>query len=112
YPTRRSADLAGMASQQTQLQLLRLLLGDRLRDETTEAGVDPVGVLACPVRRSFHELAGGAHLGASIFRQGGVGSAEGDRPDVVDPEILSGQADRGRLSHRAASLAPAEIGRA
>src|SRR5438105_5518810 len=38
---------AGVTSQQTQLQLLRLFLGDRLRDEATEARVDPVGVLAC-----------------------------------------------------------------
>ena len=36
----------------------------------------------------------------------GVGLyADRDRPDVLDPEIVSGQADRSRLSHRAASLA-------
>ena len=102
----RISDTAGMAAQQPQLQLLRLLLGNRLRDEPAEAGVDPVGVLVRPVRGTFDELAGGAHLRAGLVRQHGLGGAEGDRPDVVDPEILSGQADRGRLSHRAASLAP------
>ena len=42
----RLADAAGVAAQQAQLQLLGLLLRDRLRDEAAEAGVDPVGVLA------------------------------------------------------------------
>ena len=58
------------------------------------------------VRCTLDKLARGAHLRAGVVRQHGLGGAEGDRPNVVDPEIFSGQADRCRLSHRAASLAP------
>ena len=41
-----------------------------------------------------------------LIGERGVSLAVRDRPHVGDPEIVSGQADRGRLSHRAASLVP------
>ena len=49
----RLADAAGVAAQEPQLELLGQLLGDRARDESAEAGVHAVGVLAaCRARRS------------------------------------------------------------
>ena len=52
----RLADTARVASQQSQLKLLRELLRDRLGHEAAEAGVDAVGVLARPVRRALDDL--------------------------------------------------------
>jgi MFS family permease len=59
--------------------------------------------------RALHEIAGGAHLPARLVRKRGTSAFESDRPHVLDPEIVSGQADRGRLSHRAASLVSAAL---
>jgi Transmembrane secretion effector len=61
------------------------------------------------VGRALDELAGGAHLSARLVGEGRAGSFESDRPHVLDPEIVSGQADRSRLSHRAASLVRAAL---
>ena len=96
----RLADAAGVAPQQPQLQLLGQLFGDGLRDEPAEAGVDPVGVLARAVRGAFDQLTRCAHLRARLVGERDAGFAVGDRAHVFDPEIVPGQADRGRLSHR------------
>ena len=58
----RLADAARVRAQEPQLQLLGQLLGNRLRDEAAEAGVDAVRVLARAVRGALDELARGAHL--------------------------------------------------
>src|SRR5207247_10202797 len=101
----RLPDTAGVTPQESQLELSRLLLGNRGRDEAPEAGIDPVRVLTRTVRRALDEVACGAHLRARLVGERRVRRLDCDRPDVLDPEIVSGQADRGRLSHRAASLA-------
>ena len=93
------ADTARVAPQEPQLQLLRELFRDRPGHEAPEAGVDAVGVLARPVRRALDELARGTHLRPRLVGERGGGGAEGDRPYVVEPEVVSGQADRRRLSH-------------
>ena len=58
----RLADPAGVAAKQAQLQLLRLVVRDRLRDEASESGVDAVGVLAAEIveerPRASHPLDG------------------------------------------------------
>ena len=48
----RLADAAGVAAEQAKLQLLDLVVRDRLRDEAAEPRVDAVGVLARPARRA------------------------------------------------------------
>ena len=68
----RVADTACVAPQQPELELLRQLARDPLRDEAAEAGVDPVRVLVEPVRRSLDERAGGAHLRPGLVGQLGV----------------------------------------
>src|SRR5207245_6908137 len=92
------ADPAGVAAQKTKLELLGQLLGDRLRDESAEARVDAVRVLARPISCALDEPAGGTHLRARFVGEGRAGSFDSDRPHVLDPEIVSGQADRSRLS--------------
>jgi hypothetical protein len=90
-----------VTTEQAELQLAGLLLRNRLRDETSKAGVDAVGVLATAVRCALDELARGAHLRPRLVCKRDLGVAKSDRPDIADPEIVPGQADRGRLSHRA-----------
>ncbi len=97
----RIADSARVRAQQPQLQLRGLLLGDRNGDEAAEAGVDAVGVLAAPVRGSLHKLAGGVH---SFPRQVGElhrRPVDGHGPDVVDGQVVAGEADRRPLRHDA-----------
>jgi hypothetical protein len=53
----RAPHAAGVAPEKAQLKLLRELGWDRLRDEPTEARVDPVGVLAAFRGRALDELA-------------------------------------------------------
>jgi len=56
-------------------------------------------VLARPINCALDEPAGGTHLRARFVGEGRAGSFDSDRPHVLDPEIVSGQADRSRLSH-------------
>jgi hypothetical protein len=90
-----------VTTEQAELELAGLLLRNRLRDETSKAGVDAVGVFATAVRCALDELTRGAHLRPRLVCKRDLGVAKSDRPDITDPEIVPGQADRGRLSHRA-----------
>ena len=99
----RISDAAGVGAKQPQLQLLRELLGDRLRDESAEAGVDPVGVLPRAVGCTLDELPRAPHLLARIVAERCVTSFDRDVPDVVDGEVLAGQP--ARVEH-AETLAP------
>jgi len=93
------ADAAGVAAQQPELKLLRLLFRDRFRDETAEAGVDPVRVLARSVGRPLDQFPRRAHLRSRVVRERGGGGAVRDCPHVAETEIVPGQADRRGLRH-------------
>ena len=64
----RLPDAAGVAAQEAELELLRLLCGDGLRDEPPEARVDAVRVLALAERHASHDLARGAHAVSGLVR--------------------------------------------
>src|SRR5262245_47669342 len=95
----RLADPARMAPQQPQLQLLRQLLGDRARDEATEARVDAVRVLFATVRGVLDDLARRGHSLPGRVGEADRPPAECDFPDVVQNEIVARQ--RPALDHAA-----------
>ena len=80
-----------MRAEEPQLQLLGLLLGNRDGDEAAEAGVDAVRVLARAVRGALDELARGAHAVACAVGQFRRCALDGDRPDIVDGEVVAGE---------------------
>ena len=81
----RLADAARVAAQQAELQLLGQLLGNRLRDEAAEAGVDAVRVLARAVRGALDELARRAIRSRAASASATGRAADGDLPDVLRP---------------------------
>jgi hypothetical protein len=94
HPTR-------VAAQEAELQLLRELRWNRLRDEAAETGVDAVGVLAGRLRRcAVDERTGGGHPGAAVVGDRGGDSVDCDRPDIVDREIVPVQTHSGGDGHR------------
>ena len=93
------ADSAGVASQQSQLQLLGQLLRDRLRDEAPEAGVDPVRVLAAAVRGAIDDGPRLDHPLPGRFGQRHGRPSDRDRPHVVDGQVLAREADRRSRGH-------------
>ena len=96
----RIADAAGMAAQQPQLQLGRLLGRDRLRDEPAEAGVDAVRVVA---DLRLEERARRSRPLAAASSQRNVSAPDRDVPDVPDREVVTRELDHGR---HGASLVP------
>ena len=95
----RLADAARVAAEEPQLELLGQLLRDRRRDEPAEPRVDPVGVLARPVRGALDQLAGGAHPVSRRVGERDGRPLHGDVPDVVDREVFAAQ--RATLDHGA-----------
>ena len=93
-------DAARMAAQQAQLQLLDLIVGDRLGDEAAEAGVDAVRVLG----RLVDQRPGGPHARARLVGERDRRAVDGDLPDVVDPEVVPRQ--RVTRDHAESSLGP------
>ena len=87
----RLADATRVAAQEPQLQLLGLVLRDRLRHEAAEAGVDAVGVLATQI---VEQRPRAAHLLDRARRQSDRATADRDVVDVVDREVISGQQER------------------
>ena len=83
----RLADPAGMAAQQAKLQLLDLVVRDRLRDEAAEPGVDAVRVLAHPLDERARRL----HPRPRLVRERHRHTVDGDLPDVLDPEVVPRQ---------------------
>jgi hypothetical protein len=96
------AHAAGVAAEEPELQLLDLILGDRLRDESAEARVDAVGVIAA---ERLQERTRSDHARPRGIGQRRASSFDCDLPDVVDGEVVAGQ--RHRACH-AASLDAAE----
>ena len=80
-----------MAAQQAKLELLGLLGRDGLRDESPEARVDAVRVLALAVGRPGHDVAGSAHAVSRVVREGRGRAVDSSRPDVVDREPVAGE---------------------
>ena len=80
-----------MAAQQAELELLRQLLGDRPGDETAEARVDAVRVLALAVDGSLDEVAGGPHPLAGRVGDLDRRVVDGDGPDVGETEVVAGE---------------------
>ena len=87
-----------MAAQEAQLELAAELVGDPLRDETAEAGVDPVGVLAA---LRVDERPRGGHLRASPIRQRGLTPADRNAPDFADRQIFAGEQHGTGMGHPA-----------
>ena len=87
----RLPDTARMASQQAELELLRLLGRDGLRDEPPEARVDAVRVLALSVRRARHDVPRSAHAVSRAVRERRRRSVDSGRPDVVDRQPVAGE---------------------
>src|SRR5581483_6990816 len=98
------ADTARVAAQQAQLELLGQLLGNRLRDEAAEAGVDAVRVLAAPVGGAVDHRSRRLHPFARGVSERRPPALDGDRPHVVDRQVVARQ---GAMRDHAASLAPA-----
>jgi hypothetical protein len=88
-----------MAAQEPELELLGQLLGDRLRHEAAEAGVDPVRVLARAVGRPLDERARRLHAPAGRGRDRSRAAVDGHAPDVLDGQVLTGEGDRRLLRH-------------
>ena len=80
----RLADAARVAAQQAQLQLVDLVVGDRLRDEAAEAGVDAVGVLGGPLDERARRL----HLTARLVGKADGRAVHGHLPDVLQPQVV------------------------
>ncbi len=97
------ADAAGMTAKEAQLELLCELGRDSSRDEASEPGRDAVRGLLVRERPLDNRPRGG-HLLPGRIGQLHRRSFDCDRPDVVGGEVLTGDADRGRLRHRGASL--------
>ena len=98
----RVADAARVAAQQPELELLGQLLRDRLRDEAAEAGVDAVGVLARGRARRGRRRARAATIrSARRVGERRRRALDRDRPDVVDGQVLAGEADRRSRGSRA-----------
>ena len=87
----RLADAAGVAAQQPQLQLLGLVLGDRLRHEAAEARVDAVRVLAAQI---VEQRPRATHALDRARRQRDRATADRDVLDVLDREVIPGQQER------------------
>jgi hypothetical protein len=85
----RLADPTGVAPKQAELELRCQLLRDRLRDEASEAGVDPVGVLCRPVSRPLDELACPHDLLARTIAELDRHAADCNRPNVVDRQVVA-----------------------
>ena len=81
----RLADAARVRAEQPQLQLLRQLLGDLLRDETAEARVHAVGVLVGAVCDPLDDLPRRPHVvSCALGERRGRAPFDGDRPDVLE----------------------------
>ena len=94
-----------MASQQPELQLGGQLFRNRPRDELSEAGVDAVGVFGRAVSRLLDEGACADDLLPRLVRERRRRSVDGDRPDVLDFQILAAQPNGRGQGHLVASLA-------
>ena len=64
-------------------------LGDRARDESAEAGIDAVGVLACAVRSPLDDFARDIRSRASSVSE--TVRPDGDRPNVRQREVVARQ---------------------
>jgi hypothetical protein len=84
----RLPDAAGVAAEEAKLQLLRLLLRNRLGDEAAEPGVDAVRVLAAEVVEKRTRL---RHPLDGAVGEGGVPRVDRHVPDVVDDEVVARQ---------------------
>ena len=89
----RLADAARVRAQQAHLQLLGLVVRDRLGDEAAEPGVDAVGVL--PHSR-VEERARGQRALATEVTERDVPPVDRDLPDLVDRQVVAGELDRCR----------------
>ncbi len=106
------ADPTRMAAEQPELELLDLIVGNRLGDEAAEAGVDAVGVL----RRPIDQRTGRLHARTSLVGERDRCAVDGDLPDVVDPEVVPRQRvtrdhaveSRRRVSIRGSGCSPRE----
>ena len=92
---------ARMAAEQAKLQLLDLVVWDRLRDEAAESRVDAVGVLP----HTLDERASRLHSRPRFVRERHRHTMNGDLPHVLDPKVVPRQ---GRARDHAASLAQDE----
>ena len=97
----RLAHSARMAAEQAKLQLLDLVVRDRLRDEAAKPRVDAVGVLAHPLDERACRL----HPGPRLVRERHRHTVDGDLPDVLDPKVVPRQ---GGARNHATSLAQDE----
>ena len=89
-----------MAAEQPQLELGRLLGGDRLRDEPAEPGVDAVRMVA---DLRLEERARRSRPLAAASSQRNVSAPDRDVPDVPDRQVVTRELDHGR---HGASLVP------
>ena len=94
------ADATGMASEQPQLELGRLLGRDRLRDEPAEPGVDAVRMVS---DLRLEERARRRRPLSATRTQRNVPAPDRDVPDVPDREVVTRELDHGR---HGASLVP------
>src|SRR5262245_9228354 len=79
-----------MAAQETELELLRKLLGNVRGDELSEAGVDAIGVLAL---HAVDEFTCHSDPPPCCGTELGLDALDGDRPHPGDGEILPRQDD-------------------
>ena len=89
----RLADTAGVAAEQSQLELGGLLGRDRLGDEAPEARVHAVRMVA---DLRLEELARRDRSRAAPLAERHLPSLDGDVPDILDREVVTRQLDRGR----------------
>ena len=87
----RLTDSTGMAAEETELQVLGLIVGDRLRHEPAEPGVDAVGVLATQL---VQQAARASHLLHGARSETDVAAADRDVPDVLDREVVARQQEQ------------------
>jgi hypothetical protein len=109
-PRVRLADPARMTPQEPELKLLGQLAGDARRHEAAEPRRDAVRRLVLG-ERVLDDLTRSSQLLACGVVQLDGGLVDRHTPDVVGGEVLPSQADRGRPSHRGASLARGRGGR-
>ena len=107
----RLADAARMAAQQPELELLGQLSRHARRDEPPESRGHAVGRPFCR-NRPVDDFSRRSHLLAGRVVELCGGALDRDLPDVGGGEVLTCQADHGRLGHRVASLALVLSGRA
>ena len=87
----RVPDAAGVAAQETELELFGLLCGNGLRDEPPEARVDAIGVLTLAERHASDDLACGTHAASGLVRDRRRRAADSRRPDIVGRQLVAGE---------------------